>query len=186
MDTLGAELIRALSLTHKHDLELLPIGVVVDVLSELLVNSVVLHWNVDGDARLQIDDVLAQRLNFALIVLHLLEHLELRGLRLVVFVFKLLDVGGGTLKLGLQLSLAGFHAIVMGLPHVALLFNIALLRQDRVQFEHCALKFYNCLLAFTQAKLKLINFPFVSRSLLLHQGFVLTLHLRHLISQLLL
>ena len=62
-DALSAELVHTLAFTHEHDLELLPVWVVVDVLSKLLVDSVVLDRDVDCDARLQIDDVLAELLD---------------------------------------------------------------------------------------------------------------------------
>ncbi len=92
-DALGAELVDTFGLAHEHDLQLLAVGVVIDVLRQLLVDLVVLHWNVDGDARLQVDDVLAQRVNLSLVILHLLQHFELRLLRLVVFLLELTDVG---------------------------------------------------------------------------------------------
>ena len=51
-DTLGAELVDALGLAHEHDFQLLAVGVVIDVLCQLLVDLVVLDRDVDGDARL--------------------------------------------------------------------------------------------------------------------------------------
>ena len=62
-DTLGSELVNTLGLTHEHDLELLAVGVVVDVLSKTLVYRIVLHRDVDSDARLEINDVLLEGLN---------------------------------------------------------------------------------------------------------------------------
>jgi len=63
-NALCSELVDALGFTHEHDLELLAVGVVVDVLSKALVNSIVLHGDVDGNARLKVDDVLLESLNF--------------------------------------------------------------------------------------------------------------------------
>mmetsp|Transcript_885 Transcript_885/g.1361 ORF Transcript_885/g.1361 Transcript_885/m.1361 type:complete len:201 (+) Transcript_885:250-852(+) len=98
-DALAAELVHAVALTHEHDLQLLSVRVVVNILSELLVDRVVLDGNVDRNARLQIDDVLAQRLDLVvrrgqlrLVLLHLLEHFELGGLRLVELFLELGDV----------------------------------------------------------------------------------------------
>jgi len=91
-DALAAELVHAVALTHEHDLQLLSVRVVVDVLSKLLVNRIVLNRDVHGDARLEIDDVLTQSLNFVLAFLHLLKHFELGGLRLVELFLELGDV----------------------------------------------------------------------------------------------
>lgn len=100
--TLAAELVNALRLTHEHDLELLAVRVVIDVLRDLFVDLVVLHRNVHGDARLQIDDVVAQHFNLSLQVVHialsllqLLNQVKRRALRLVEFVFQLEDIGAG-------------------------------------------------------------------------------------------
>ena len=59
-NSLRSKLVDTLRLTHEHDLELLAIGVVVDVLRQLLVDDIALHWDVDCDARLEVNDVLAQ------------------------------------------------------------------------------------------------------------------------------
>ena len=56
-DTLRAELVDALGFAHEHDLELLTIWVVVNVLCQLFISSVTLSRNVDSDPRLEIDDV---------------------------------------------------------------------------------------------------------------------------------
>ena len=47
---LGAELVSALGLAHEHDLELLTVRVVVDVLRKFLVDGVIFDRDVDGDA----------------------------------------------------------------------------------------------------------------------------------------
>ena len=52
VDTLATELVNTLGLAHKHDLKLLAVRVIVDVLSDFLVNLVALNWDVDGDTRL--------------------------------------------------------------------------------------------------------------------------------------
>ena len=62
-DALGTELVDSLRLTHEHDLELLPVWVVVDVLSQLLVDHIVFDRDVNSDTRFKVDDILAQLLN---------------------------------------------------------------------------------------------------------------------------
>lgn len=63
VDTLATELVNTLGLAHKHDLKLLAVRVIVDVLSDFLVNLVALDWDVDGDTRLQVNDVVAKNFN---------------------------------------------------------------------------------------------------------------------------
>ena len=58
IDSLGAELIHALGFSHEHNLELLTIRIVVDILSKSLVDDVVLDRDVDSDARFQVNNVL--------------------------------------------------------------------------------------------------------------------------------
>jgi len=189
-DTLGAELVDALALAHEHDLELLSVRVVIDVLGKLLVNAIVLDRDVDRDARLQVDDVLTELLNLvvgshdlSLVLLHLLEHLELRGLGLVELLLKLVDVGGSTFKLNLELAFAGLHTIMMSLPSVSLLLDIVLLYEDRVELENGTLKSNDSLLAFAQAHLEAVNLELVRAALRLHVGLVLSSHLSHLFRQ---
>ena len=62
-DTLGTELVDSLRFTHEHDLELLPVWVVVNVLGKLFVDHVVFDRDVDCDTRFEVDDILAQLLN---------------------------------------------------------------------------------------------------------------------------
>lgn len=84
-DPLRPELIDTLGLSHEHNLELLAVRVVVNILCQFFVDQVVLDGDVDCDARLQIDDVLPQLLDLTLslvclglVILHLLQHLQLR------------------------------------------------------------------------------------------------------------
>ena len=51
-DSLGSKLVDALRLAHEHNLELGPLGVVVDEFSELSVDWVLLDWNVNSDSLL--------------------------------------------------------------------------------------------------------------------------------------
>ena len=87
-------MIHSLCLSHEHNLELLAIWIVVDVLSESLVNGVIFDGDVDGDARFQVDDVLSELVDlllsvahFRLLFFHLLEHLKLDVLGLVKLFF---------------------------------------------------------------------------------------------------
>ena len=82
-DTLRAELVDTLGLTHEHDLQLLTLGIVVDVFGEFLVDRIFLHWDVNGDSLLQVDDVLLEACNLNLGVFQLLEHLKAYLVRLV-------------------------------------------------------------------------------------------------------
>ena len=58
-DATRSKLVDALGLAHEHDLQLLTVGVVVDVLCKFSVDRVLLDWDVDGDAGLEVDDVSA-------------------------------------------------------------------------------------------------------------------------------
>ena len=62
-DAFGTKLVDPLRLTHEHNLQLLAIWVVVDVLRQALVHCIVLNGNVHCDARFQIDNVLLQCFN---------------------------------------------------------------------------------------------------------------------------
>lgn len=56
-DALGTELVDALRLAHEQNLKLLAVGVVIDVLGDLLVYLVVLDWDIDCDPRFQVNNV---------------------------------------------------------------------------------------------------------------------------------
>ena len=102
VDTLATELVNTLGLAHKHDLKLLAVRVIVDVLSDFLVNLVALDWDVDGDTRLQVNDIVAK--NFNLLVgllaplfglLQLGQQVKTLLLRAIEQLLQLQDVGGG-------------------------------------------------------------------------------------------
>ena len=142
-DPLRSELIDSLRLAHEHDLELLTVWVVVDVLCEFLINRVTFHWDIDGNARFQIDDVLMKRVDLVLVIfdlvfriLQLLQHVKLRRLGIVELFLKLNDVRRCTLKLFLELSLCGFQCVMMLSFHLKLLFNICLLSEMRLLFKN--------------------------------------------------
>jgi len=190
-NALSAELVHTFRLAHEHNLELLSVRVVVDVFSQLLVDHVILDGDVHSDARLQIDDVLAELfgllvglINLSLVVFHLLEHLQLHCLGLVELFLELGDVGRSTFKLYLELALTGLHAVVVSLPGVSLLFDVAFLGQDCVFLEDCAFELDDSLLALSETDLKLTDLHFVGASLAFHHVLVLALQFSHLICDL--
>jgi len=137
-DALAAELVDTLALTHEHNFQVLAIGVVVDVLSDALVDHVVLDGNVDGDSSLQVDNVVAVSLDLGshgfnlsqhvLILLfellHLLQELEVLSLLVVELVLEVLDVCRCSLQVVLQLFLLREHLLLSGLCSIPLLFNV--------------------------------------------------------------
>lgn len=79
VDLLGSELVDALGLAQEHNLQLGALGVIIDVLGELLVDRVVLDGDVDCNSGLQVDDVGLECVDLMLAVLQLLEQFETRG-----------------------------------------------------------------------------------------------------------
>ena len=75
-DSLGTELVNTIGLSHEHDLQLLSVGEVVDVLGKSDINGVSLDRNVNGDAGLQVNDVLLQGVDLELSGLKALEELN--------------------------------------------------------------------------------------------------------------
>ena len=101
-DTLRAELIDALGFSHEHDLELLTIWVVVNVLCQLFVSSVSLGRNVDSDPRLEIDDVSLEGVYLFLALLESFEQLQGLLLSLVALLLDCLDKVSGRQDLPLK------------------------------------------------------------------------------------
>jgi len=60
IDALGPKGVNTNRLSHEHDLKLLTVGVVVDVLSDFHVEWVVANGNVNGDSCLHLKDVRLQ------------------------------------------------------------------------------------------------------------------------------
>ena len=99
-NALGTELVDTLLLSHEHDLQLITVRVVVDVLCQLLVDHIALLWDVYSDTCLKIDNVLTklltltlQAFDIRLVVLHLTKHVQLLLLWLEEFLLKLIYVG---------------------------------------------------------------------------------------------
>lgn len=106
--TLRTELINTFGLAHEHDLKLLALRIVVNVLSNLLVNLVILHWDVHRYSRLQVNNVRLQIFNRHLLILELLfnflqllEQLKTFLTRVEELGFDFVDVvtGGGEFRL---------------------------------------------------------------------------------------
>lgn len=102
VDALGAELVDTLGFTHKHDLQLRAVGIIVYVLCESMVDRVVLDGDVDGDAALQVDDVLLEDLDFDLCVFETLQQLQGDLVALEDFVLELSHVFRGVVQVVLD------------------------------------------------------------------------------------
>ena len=63
-NSLRSELIDTLTFSHKHNLKLLSVRVVVDELSKSLVNNIILNWDIDSNSLLQFNDVVLEGFNF--------------------------------------------------------------------------------------------------------------------------
>jgi hypothetical protein len=85
-------LVDALALTEEHNLELLSVWVVVDELSQPLVDCVVLSRDVNCDTLLQLYYVVLESFDFDLCVLELSEQLERCLVGLVDLVLESQDV----------------------------------------------------------------------------------------------
>ena len=68
----------------------------------------------------------------------------------------------------------------MSFPKVSLLLNIDLLSQDGVQFQDCALKSNDSLLALAKAHLEPVDLVLVLATLMFHVCLMLASHLLHL------
>jgi len=136
-DTLGTELIDTITLSHKHDLKLLSIGEVVDILSKSFVDGVALDRDVDGDAGLQVDDVLLQSLNLELSVLKVLEDVD-RSLRtLEVLGFKGRNVIASSIELVLKASDLILETVVISYSNAKHFFST---KSDSALFVKASVK----------------------------------------------
>ena len=68
----------------------------------------------------------------------------------------------------------------MSFPKVSLLLNIDLFGQDGVQFQDCALKTHDSLLALAKAHLEPVDLVLVLATLMFHIRLMLASHLLHL------
>jgi hypothetical protein len=71
VDSLGTELIDSFTFSHEHDLQSGSLWVVVNVLSELLIDEVILDRDVYGDSLLELDNVLLECFDFGFSILQL-------------------------------------------------------------------------------------------------------------------
>ena len=112
-DTLGAELVNSVRLAHEHDLELVTVGVVVDVLCEFSVNRVGLDRNVDSNTSFKVDDVGLKSFDFSLKVFHLLQQLKTSAVGFEALCLDTLNVSGCSLQLSLKFVLVIKKALVL-------------------------------------------------------------------------
>ena len=105
--------------------------------------------------------IVALIFDIELSILQLLQHVELRGLRIVEFLFKLNDVGRCTLKLFLQLRFGHLHRVMMSLPRPKLHFDVLFLLQASLEFELGCIELNDVLVAFLQSDLELVYFQLV-------------------------
>jgi len=106
IDFLAAKFIDTLTLTHEHDLELLTVGVVVDVFGQAAVNLIILHRDVNSNTRFQVNDVLLERFDFDFTLLEGVEQLEGVTVGLVNLVFESSHVTSCSEKVVLQAHVA--------------------------------------------------------------------------------
>ena len=79
----------ALTLSHEHNFQLVPVRIVVDKLSHLLVDRIILEWHVDCNSCLQVYDVVLESAALKLQLLDLLEQVQALLVRTVHAVFEL-------------------------------------------------------------------------------------------------
>ncbi len=105
VDTLAAKSVYAGTLTHKHNLELSPIRVVIDVLSNFHVHRVLCLRNVDSDSSLDLQDVRFQVGDLLFVSFALLQQVKGSFVGAVDFLLQCLHVVGGRGKIRVQLCL---------------------------------------------------------------------------------
>ena len=118
---LGSELVDTFGLTHEHDLELLTVGIIVNVLRQLRVDRVRLDWDVNSDSGLQVNDVSLKGGNLILEVLDLLEELQTGFVSGKTLKFDALDVLGGLLELNVELLFVSQQTLVLSLEMMVFL-----------------------------------------------------------------
>lgn len=129
--------------------------VVVDELSELAVDGVVLDGDVDSDSLLELDDVVLQCLNFDFGILELSQELEGCLVGAVDLVLEFKDIVRGSLKLLLELELLSIDLSELLESASKLVLNIFLLGDDflksddgRVEFKNGALLAYSLIVRY--------------------------------------
>jgi len=75
-DASRSEFVDTFRLSEEHDLQLLAVGVVIDVLRQFLVGLVALLWDVDGNSGLEIDDVALEDFDLVFCVLQVFEKVK--------------------------------------------------------------------------------------------------------------
>ena len=105
VDTLAAKSVYAGTLTQKHNLELSPIRIVIDVLSNFHVHRVLCLRNVDSDSSLDLQDVRFQVGDLLFVSFALLQQVKGSFVGAVDFLLQCLHVVGGRGKIRVQLCL---------------------------------------------------------------------------------
>ena len=90
-DAFGSKLVDAFRLSHEHDLELLPVGVVINVLCQLFVCRVALGWDIDCDSCFEVDNVSLEGVDLFFTIFKGLEELKRLLFCLVALLLNSLD-----------------------------------------------------------------------------------------------
>ena len=69
----GSKLVHAFRFSHEHNLQILPLWIIVDELGEASVHLVVFYWNIHRNPMLQINNILLKRFKFIFSALQLLQ-----------------------------------------------------------------------------------------------------------------
>ena len=120
-DFASSKLIDTFRLAHKHDLELLSVWVVVNILGQLLISLIVLHRNVNCNPLLHGQNVCLESLHVDLVSLlffsQLLKHLKRQLVSLKASLLNLNDVVSRNLNLPLELLLVIQKRLILALQH---------------------------------------------------------------------
>jgi len=163
-NTLGTELVDTVTLTHEHNLQLLSVREVVDVLSESLVDLVSLHRDVDGDAGLQVNNVLLEGLDLhhggfqiELAFLEGLENVKSGLLTNEVLPFKLFDVPSRCVEFVLEGSLGQEHVCSVLNGQAKSLFEVISVTRSDSKFDDDSLKLLDSDVKLSDGSVKIVN-----------------------------
>jgi len=98
-NSLGSELVNTFRFSHEHNLQFGSLRIIVNEFGQLLIDGILLNWDIDSDSLFQIDDILFQCLDFNFGVLKLFQKLQRRLISLVNFFLKLENVIGRMIQL---------------------------------------------------------------------------------------
>ena len=92
LDALGTKLVNPLRLSHKHDLKLVSVGIIIDIVCDPAIHNIILDWHIKCNLLLEVKDVDFESFNFLGEVPHLSQKFESLLIRLVDPVLKLFHV----------------------------------------------------------------------------------------------